>query len=423
MAIPNPYERPGANNPASQYGRLNQNRIPGPAGTTSTATVPAPPQTPQITPSQQAAQDWINNPRSGFGGMDSYIRTQNQRWQEAHRTGDTDLVNRLMADAERVGYTLDPYNPPNTTAPQRFADWQAKQNELMAKYEQLLSTPFQYNPETDPAYQAQRQLAARRAEDASQRAMELMNERGVFGSSMMGSQLAQIQQRAEQDALSYIPQYRSEAYGRYLDQLRNAAELLNFAAGRADRSSDIEYRDDRAARSDFETDRAFSAQLAQLEWENMFRQDQFDWQKAQQLWENAFRERNFEEQVRQFAQQMGYNWANLNQREKARLADEAFRNKQFEFQQQQFEYQQEQDELDRLERLSSGGKTAEDYFKFFDDSRFLAPVFDSDGYNRYNTGRVEVVDPEGLERAILSLNLPDSEAQKLYYRYGLRWGN
>src|SRR5690554_5646744 len=152
-----------------------------------------------------------------------------------------------------LGYVPNPSSQNSTSAnavqsaPDQFQQWQTKQNELMSKYESLMNTPFQYNPETDPGYQAQRQLADLRAGDASKAAMETMNEKGILNSSLTSSQLAQIEQRAEQEAAAYIPQYRSEAYGQYQDKLRNAAEALNFATGRADRADEVGFRDDRAA--------------------------------------------------------------------------------------------------------------------------------------------------------------------------------
>lgn len=51
-------------------------------------------------------QAWINNPVSGYGGMDNYVANQQARYNEAVASGDTDLLGRLSADAQRVGYTL-----------------------------------------------------------------------------------------------------------------------------------------------------------------------------------------------------------------------------------------------------------------------------------------------------------------------------
>lgn len=122
--------------------------------------------------------------------------------------------------------------PPKTTntfsSPQ-YNDWMTKQNEAFANLEKLMSTPFEYNPETDPAYLAQRQLAQNRAQSASNSTLEAMNERGIMGSSLTANQLGQIQQNAEQEALSYIPQYRQQAYGQYQDRLSNAGNLLSQA--------------------------------------------------------------------------------------------------------------------------------------------------------------------------------------------------
>jgi len=55
---------------------------------------------------QQSAQDWINDPRSGLGGLGAYTATQNARYADALKTGNKDLVSRLEADAARVGYSL-----------------------------------------------------------------------------------------------------------------------------------------------------------------------------------------------------------------------------------------------------------------------------------------------------------------------------
>jgi hypothetical protein len=63
-----------------------------------------------ITADQQSAQDWINNSASGQGGMDNYVKTQTDRYNQAVQSGNTDLINRLNADAQRVGYSLPAVN-------------------------------------------------------------------------------------------------------------------------------------------------------------------------------------------------------------------------------------------------------------------------------------------------------------------------
>lgn len=126
---------------------------------------------------------------------------------------------------------------PNPTSPiskanpstSQFTDWQAKQNEQFANLEKLSQSQFTYDPETDPAYQAQRQLAQLRAGDATKNAMEAANEKGVFGSSLMTNQMGQIQQRAEQEAAAFIPEYRQQAYGQFQDRIANANNLIGQA--------------------------------------------------------------------------------------------------------------------------------------------------------------------------------------------------
>lgn len=49
-----------------------------------------------------------------WGGKSGYAASQQKRYEEAVRKGDTDLINRLKADAARVGYSL---SEPRTSSP------------------------------------------------------------------------------------------------------------------------------------------------------------------------------------------------------------------------------------------------------------------------------------------------------------------
>lgn len=69
----------------------------------STSTVGSPA---SFTADQQSAQDWINKQESGQGGLDAYIKRQQQRYSDAYTSGDQDLIGRLNSDSQRVGYTL-----------------------------------------------------------------------------------------------------------------------------------------------------------------------------------------------------------------------------------------------------------------------------------------------------------------------------
>ncbi|WP_214629985.1 hypothetical protein [Paenibacillus agaridevorans] len=83
------------------------------AGTQTTGSVP------QSTPaagSQASHQAWINNAASGQGGMDAYTARQNERYGQAIQSNDTDLINKLIADSQRVGYGLSYDAVKNTPA-------------------------------------------------------------------------------------------------------------------------------------------------------------------------------------------------------------------------------------------------------------------------------------------------------------------
>lgn len=69
--------------------------------------------TPQFTADQQAHQSWINNAASGQGGLSNYTNTQQNRYNDAFKAGDQDLIGRLQADSQRVGYTLNAPPRPN----------------------------------------------------------------------------------------------------------------------------------------------------------------------------------------------------------------------------------------------------------------------------------------------------------------------
>lgn len=146
--------------------------------------------------------------------------------------------------------------------------------------------------------------------------------------------------------------------------------------------------------------RRFDADEAQRAWENTFAERQFDWQVAQQLWENQFQERNFEQSVREFAQKMGLEWARLNQQERQHVAEMAYKNKALELERQQFE-----ESVKRSNQIDGMSYVQEL------NSRFLStdPV----------SGNRVITDPQGLRNAIIALNLPDEETDKLLIYYGL----
>lgn len=411
-----------------------------PSNVTITKNVPPPP-----TDSQKSAQSWINNPSSGQGGMDTYSKVQNDRWTTANKNSDYDMMKKLQSDSQRVGYTLNPYTPPtpNTTAPKEFADWQAKQGELMTKYEQMMNTPFQYNPETDPGYQAQRQLAQLRAGDATRSAMETLNDRGILNSSITGSQLGQIQQRAEQEAAAYIPQYRDQARQDYQDRLRNAGEMLKFAAGRGDIAYQNEYtrgRDNRADmvadrtydRGIFESDRDYDRRVLEGDRTSDLATRSADLnqtqvmaaltgfmpdgtptnaQQQQQL-QNAWREaEQFGQVTPTLAQLTG-----IPEGTPTMAAQQQAFNQSIQREQQSLQNRQEDRLLAQANTSAERQRSASEpkSTTLQDVSKYANSVA------RYKDGTL--LNPDQVESAILSYDLPEEEYRKLYATHGLKWG-
>lgn len=155
-------------------------------------------------------------------------------------------------------------------------------------------------------------------------------------------------------------------------QFDRAANMLDFMTGRQDRAEDVDYRNQQFEygkqqdqrnfdRSVFESDRSYDFAKANQEWENNFRSEQFSWQKAQQAWENAFKEKNFEQQMNEAAASRGLQWANLSQRQKEFVADQAFREKQFQLELDKFEQQSSQPKTPSLNAYKSSPEFAQDY--------------------------------------------------------------
>lgn len=65
--------------------------------------------------SQESARAWINDARSGQGGMDAYTAKQQEKYNAALASGNQDMLNRLSADMARVGYTLTAPKQPEVT--------------------------------------------------------------------------------------------------------------------------------------------------------------------------------------------------------------------------------------------------------------------------------------------------------------------
>jgi hypothetical protein len=78
--------------------------------------------TPTYNEHQQHIQDTF------AGGLDAYTKLQNDRYNTALQNNDVDLLKRLQADSQRVGYSLTPNQPVQPAMP----DYSKQMNDLLS---------------------------------------------------------------------------------------------------------------------------------------------------------------------------------------------------------------------------------------------------------------------------------------------------
>lgn len=136
---------------------------------------------------------------------------------------------------------------------------------LISQLQQMYNQPFQFTPENDPTYQASQKLAEQAGAKSSVKAMETMNDRGIFNSSITSSQIKQIEQEAALKPLELVPQLQANAFNQYQTGLQNQMGLLStiLSAGESQRGFD---ESQRQFNTQFgETQRQFNAQLPMQE--------------------------------------------------------------------------------------------------------------------------------------------------------------
>ena len=195
------------------------------------ATAGAPP--PGVTPT--AGDYWSQY----TGGREGYAASQQQRYEQARAAGDTDLMRRLEADAQRVGYSLagagapeeKPILPPYI--PEEMAPfapppvpYQQEVGQLLQQIQGLIGQPVR--PEDYPGYQGMQEASQQQAAKASQQAMEILNQRGILNSTVTRDQVNEIEQQA---MIQLMPRLFELAYGMRQDQIGQLMNLLNTYSG------------------------------------------------------------------------------------------------------------------------------------------------------------------------------------------------
>lgn len=226
-------------------------------------------------PANQAAYDKLTPSQptfAAYGGRDNYVNSQNDRWMQANKSNDTDLMSKLIADSKRVGYDLNPYSAQPSQPAQQ--SWDSRSNELWDQISKSLSQPFNmstftFDPKSDPRYIQAMQLADQNATQATGNAMAALASRGIENGSIMGDRAAQIQQQERAKVSGQlVPQLYAQAYDQFAneqsmkyraqqDQLAGLANLLGVANQQGQLNLDNLFRDKNFNRGVLESDRAF----------------------------------------------------------------------------------------------------------------------------------------------------------------------
>ena len=131
MAVPDPYKAT-VKKPANTV-PTNGGTVPAPTNTTPKATVGV---------IGKASNTPIPNPSAA---------------------GSTVSETKFKPIVAKNSVPTPPSTPKSSISTPEYTDWLSKQNEMFSNLEKLVNTPFSYDPNTDPGYQAQRELAQLRA--------------------------------------------------------------------------------------------------------------------------------------------------------------------------------------------------------------------------------------------------------------------
>jgi hypothetical protein len=482
------------------------------------------------TTAQQAAIDWINNQKSGLGGVDAYRTKQATRLSLAQSNNDDTTLKALAADEQRTGLSYSPTNRPviqadgtsldksvsevrqTLDAPetkvsvastgiqsqdsgidnaQHYIDRlnEARKKVALAGLEKsknvALSNLSQEKTTIQPKYYNAKNQVAAGAQQVSRNFAEYMAARGGSsaganaqatimnnvstqgGLNSLGQQETQAytdierrttdvnnayesdkvsaeagieadrmklllddfynaQQRGDTQAQLKIANAMAEAgiTGSYNSQRTMAGQQLdlnktidqrNFDYG-VGRDAVLDNRfNQQLERSNFESDRSFQLAKSGQEWSQLFQQGQFDFNKAQTIWDNNFKDKSFQQSMNEAAAGRGLQWANLSQRDKEFVADQAFKER-------SFTADQEQRGIDnkfRTDQLGnkppSGSFNLDDYKGFINQNFYKdVPVNPSNPYDKSVTKQL---DKESTYKYVISLHLPDDKTDEMLKMY------
>lgn len=305
----------------------------------------------------------IDNSRIGFDDQNKTVTVDNQYTFKPGRIyNGTSFADQGSIDNFLRNFQLQRQATTQpTTTRQVAAPPQPQQPNYQSQYTQLLDSLYNqmnipqqsfdpYSTERYAAAQAQQQRAAQQGIRSAQ---EALGSSGFGRSRALGESAQNIQNNANEYLMTQVvPQIVAENESRRQQELQNQYQLLNTLMS----ADQTQYERQRQQGLDqFNQDqqnwenrlrygqvigqfengqRPYDVVADQRNFEYQQQQDQIAQQNLQE--EKAYRRQrdseedrqwwaNYERAGQQFAQQMGYNWAQLGQREREHLADQAYK--------------------------------------------------------------------------------------------------
>ena len=162
-----------------------------------------------------------------YGGKDAYITSQQQRYMDAYKTNNADLINRLKADAQRVGYSLPAINQPKPAqqpaqsiqpTQSNFSYQPQMTNEVQGLLQQIQN--YVNKPQMTPEQVMQGEMYQGLKGAVDQQAAERMRNvkaqlaaSGVLGegSTPAVERMGEVEQQTTQQLGSLLPQLMQQA--------------------------------------------------------------------------------------------------------------------------------------------------------------------------------------------------------------------
>lgn len=104
-------------------------------------------------------------------------------------------------------------------------------NKMMTQLQAMMDKGFNYDANTDTVLQSQKVLFDQGAAKATNKAVAMMNDRGIADSSMTHEQAQQIQQDANTQFNALIPQYQAMAYDKWHQGMADQMDMAKTQYG------------------------------------------------------------------------------------------------------------------------------------------------------------------------------------------------